>query len=306
MPNLTPPVTTVAQARAYRERILAAVPDGDGFSPLMTLYLTDETTPETIREARASGLVLAAKLYPAGATTNSAAGVTDLERIVPALTEMEALGLVLAVHGEVTAPEVDIFDREARFLDERLEPLARRFPALRIVLEHVTTAEGVAFVQAHGERVAGTLTPQHLLLDRNDLLVGGLKPHHYCLPVLKRGTHRAALLEAVAGGDPSFFAGTDSAPHARGEKECACGCAGCFSAPAAVELYAEAFDRAGALAHLPAFLAGRGARFYGLPPAAETVQLRRETWTVPESLPLAGDELIPLWAGQTLRWKLAS
>ncbi len=298
MPNLTPPVTTTAAAESYRERILAALPPGLEFAPLMTLYLTDETTAAEIRRAKASGHVYAAKLYPAGATTNSAAGVSRLDRVYPALEAMQEVGLVLSVHGEDTDPAVDVFDREAVFLQRHLAPLLDRFSALRVVLEHVTTAEGVAFVRQHAPRVASTFTPQHLLLNRNHLLVGGLHPHHYCLPVLKRERHRRLLLQAATSGEPGFFAGTDSAPHPSSAKESGCGCAGCFSAPTALELYAEAFDEVDALDRLPDFVAGHGARFYGLPPATGTVTLLRERWSGPALE--AGDEavqVVPLRAG---------
>ncbi len=304
MPNLVEPVTTTAAAAAYRERILAALPAGLDFEPLMTLYLTDETTPEEIRRAKASGFVHAAKLYPAGVTTHSDAGVTGLERIYDAIDALQEAGLILSVHGEVADPNVDIFDREAVFLERHLRPLLERFTELRMVLEHVTTSEGVAFVRTHRGRVAATLTPQHLLLNRNHLLVGGLHPHYYCLPVLKREDHRLSLLQAATSGEVSFFAGTDSAPHRRGAKENACGCAGCFSAPTALELYAEAFDDAGALDRLPSFLAGHGAHFYGLEPPTGTVTLVRERWRGPTSATVDGGEpVIPLRAGAPLSWR---
>lgn len=308
MPNLVPPVTTTAMAAAYRERIRLALEAGDAggpaFEPLMTLYLTEETTPAELHRARHSGFVHAVKLYPAGATTNSASGISGLERVYDALETLQEEGLVLSVHGEVTDPRVDIFDREAVFLERHLAPLLERFGALRVVLEHVTTAEGVAFVRAHGDRVAGTFTPQHLLLSRNHLLAGGLQPHHYCLPVLKRETHREALLAAATSGEPCFFAGTDSAPHARTAKESACGCAGCFSAPSALEHYAEAFASVDRLDRLEQFVAGNGARFYGLEAAAGTVTLVRERWAVPAQVEVEGGaRVVPLGAGAPLSWR---
>ena len=304
MPNLKPPVTSVLQAAAYRERILAAVPPGLTFAPLMTLYLTDGTPAEEIDRARASGIVHAVKYYPAGATTHSEAGVSDIARCYRVLARMEELGLPLLVHGEVTQAEVDIFDRERVFLERVLAPLAQRFPRLRLVLEHITTQEGVQFVEAMGPNVAGTLTAHHLLLDRNALLAGGLRPHHYCLPVLKRETHRRALLEAAVSGSPKFFLGTDSAPHARQAKEAACGCAGCYTASSALELYAEAFEAAGALDRLEAFAAFHGADFYGLPRNTETVTLERVAWRVPQQLPYGDDVLVPLRAGEILNWRV--
>ncbi len=305
MPNLKPPVTTTALAGAYRDRILAALPAGARFMPLMTLYLTDSTQPEEIRRARASGFVHGCKLYPAGATTHSDAGVTDIRRIDAVLEVMAETGLPLQVHGEVTHPDVDVFDREARYIDEVLEPLRQRLPALRLVFEHVTTRAAVQFVRGCAQGVAATVTPQHLLMNRNALFQGGIRPHHFCLPVLKRETDRQALLDVVAGGDPRFFLGTDSAPHARGTKENDCGCAGIYSAHAALELYAEAFEEAGALPRLEAFAGEFGPRFYGLAPNEERVELRRQAWTVPASYPFGNDVLVPLRAGQTLRWRLA-
>ena len=304
MPNLKPPVTTTAQAAAYRERILAARPAGSRFEPLMTLYLTDRTDPREIATARASGFVHGCKLYPAGATTNSDAGVTDIGNIQAVLEAMAEAGLPLQVHGEVTSPEVDVFDREQRFIEAVLAPLRARLPRLRIVIEHVTTAAAVEFVRAQATNVAATITPQHLLLNRNALFAGGIRPHHYCLPVLKREGDRRALLDAVATGDHRFFLGTDSAPHARGTKEAACGCAGIYSAHAALELYAEAFDSIGALARLPAFAGEHGPRFYNLPPNEGTVTLQRGAWQVPECYPFDGDTLVPLRAGGTLGWRL--
>lgn len=304
MPNLMPPVTTTAQALAYRGRILAALPPGSRFTPLMTLYLTDRTDPGEIARAKASGHVYACKLYPAGATTNSEAGVTDIRRIDAVLEAMAAAGMPLLVHGEVTRPEVDVFDREAFFIDEVLAPLRARLPALRIVFEHVTTAIGVQFVRSLPQGIGATITPQHLLMNRNWLFQGGIRPHHYCLPVLKRERDRLALLDAAASGDARFFLGTDSAPHARNTKEAACGCAGIFSANAALELYAEAFEAAGALHRLSAFASENGARFYGLPLNEGTVTLEHIEWEVPASYPYGESSLVPLRAGGRLAWRL--
>ncbi|MFN6961086.1 MAG: dihydroorotase [Rhodocyclaceae bacterium] len=308
MPNLRPPVTTVAQAAAYRERILAAlgaVLPAPTFEPLMTLYLTDELPPAEIDRAKESGIVHAVKLYPAGATTNSAAGVTAVAKCHATLARMEALGIPLLVHGEVTDPAVDVFDREAVFIDEVLVPLLKDFPALKVVLEHVTTEEGVEFVKAAGPNVAATITAHHLLLNRNALFMGGIRPHHYCLPVLKRERHRQALIIAATSGNPKFFLGTDSAPHARRSKETACGCAGCYTAHAGIELYAEAFADAGALDKLEGFASFFGADFYGLPRNEERITLVREAWRVPETLPYSADDvLVPLRAGETVGWKL--
>lgn len=303
MPNLQPPVTTVEQALAYRERILAAVPKGLDFEPLMTLYLTDRTTPETIREAAADSAVHAVKLYPAGATTNSDAGVTAIENVYPALEAMAETGLPLLVHGEVTRPEVDFFDREKVFIDEVLAPLVARFAALRVVFEHVTTREAVAFVDAAPERVGATITPHHLLENRNALFAGGLRPHHFCLPVLKREEDRLALLEAATGDSPKYFLGTDSAPHPRGAKESDCGCAGIYSAHAALELYAEIFDAAGRLDRLEAFASERGADFYGLPRNTGRVRLTREATSVPGEYAFGDDVLVPLRAGSAVGWR---
>ncbi len=304
MPNLRPPVVTTAQAIAYRERILAALPTGSDFQPLMTLYLTDRTEPAEIVTARASGAVVACKLYPAGATTNSDSGVTDLNALSPVLETMQREGLPLLVHGEVTAAEVDIFDREQRFIEERLQRIVTDFPALKVVFEHVTTADAVAFVREGPDTLAATITPHHLLYNRNAILAGGIRPHFYCLPVLKRERHRLALLEAATSGHPRFFLGTDSAPHAVGDKESACGCAGAYSAHAALELYAEAFDQAGALDRLEDFASHYGADFYGLPRNSGTLRLRRETWQVPQRYPFGGSEVVPLRAGETLSWRL--
>ncbi len=304
MPNLQPPVTTTAQAARYRDRILAALPAGSAFEPLMTLYLTDNTPSAEIRTARESGFVHAVKLYPAGATTNSDAGVTDLGRCAGALEAMEELGVPLLIHGEVTDPGTDIFDREARFIEQRLIPLTARHPGLRIVFEHVTTRTAVDFVRSAPPNVAATITAHHLLLNRNDLLAGGLRPHHYCLPVLKREEDRTALVEAATSGNPKFFLGTDSAPHARGAKEAACGCAGSFTAFAALELYAEAFDQAGRLDRLEGFASHFGPDFYGLPRNTDTVTLRRRTWSVPTDYPFGDERIVPLRAGGEIHWEL--
>ena len=306
MPNLRPPVTTVELAAAYRQRILAALPQGMAFEPLMTLYLTDSTSADEIRRAVDSGFVHAVKLYPAGATTNSDAGVNGLEGCSAALGEMERLGLPLLVHGEATDPAVDIFDRESVFIETVLIPLLARYPALRVVLEHITTQNAVEFVTAAGDNVAATITAHHLLYNRNAIFAGGLRPHHYCLPVLKRERHRRALVAAVTVGSRKFFLGTDSAPHARGAKETACGCAGCYTAHAALELYAGVFDRAGALDKLEAFASFNGPDFYRLPRNTGQVTLLRQPWTVPAEYAFAGgDVLVPLGAGETLDWKLA-
>lgn len=304
MPNLTPPVTTTEAARAYRARILAARPAGSDFEPLMTLYLTDNTPPSEIERAAASGIIQAVKLYPAGATTNSDAGVTDIRCCDEALAAIAEHGLTLCIHGEVTHPDTDIFDREAVFLDERLDPLIARHPDLRIVMEHLTTARAVDYVRAGPERLGATLTPQHLLMNRNDLLVGGIRPHHYCLPILKRERDREALLEAATSGHPRFFLGTDSAPHPQHAKETPCGCAGIFSAPAAIEFYAEAFEQAGALDRLEGFASHFGADFYGLPRNRGTLTLTRRARTLPDTLPYAGDAIVPLRAGAAVDWSI--
>ncbi|MDC0722342.1 dihydroorotase [Nannocystis bainbridge] len=306
MPNLKPPVTRVEEAAAYRARIVAAVPTAlaGRFTPLMTLYLTDATAPEEIARARDCGFVHGVKLYPAGATTNSQSGVTDLARVLPVLEAMQALGLPLLVHGEVTDPGVDVFDREAVFLERHLAPLLERLPDLRVVVEHITTRDAVAFVRAAGPKVAATITAHHLLYSRNAMFTGGICPHYYCLPVLKRELHREALLAAATSGEAKFFLGTDSAPHPRGAKESACGCAGMFTAHAAIELYAEAFERAGALARLEGFASRFGPRFYDLPVNTETVRLERAAWDVPASYPFGRDELVPLRAGERIAWRL--
>jgi dihydroorotase len=303
MPNLKPPMTDTAGLAGYRSRILAAVPAGVSFEPLMTLYLTDATSPAEVRRAAASGFVLGAKLYPAGATTHSDAGVTSIEKVWGALEALAESDLVLQVHGEVTEPTVDVFDRETRFIDQVLQRIVARVPKLRIVFEHVTTAAAVDFVRTADAAIAATITPQHLLLNRNALFEGGIRPHHYCLPVLKRERDRESLLEAATSDDARFFLGTDSAPHARQTKEHACGCAGIFSAHAALELYAEAFDLAGRLERLEAFASQRGADFYRVPRNRERVVLRRERWSVPDRYAFGVDEVVPLRAGQPLEWR---
>jgi dihydroorotase len=304
MPNLNPPVTTMEQALAYRRRILAALPANSRFMPLMTLYLTDETPAEEIINAKRSGVVHGVKLYPAGATTNSASGVTDLSRCQKALEAMEEVNLPLLVHGEVTFAEVDLFDREKIFLDRTLAPLLGRHPRLRVVLEHITTKEAVRFVRGTPARVAATVTAHHLLLNRNAMFSGGIRPHHYCLPVLKREEHRLALIEAATSGSPKFFLGTDSAPHARHAKEASCGCAGIFTAHAGIELYAEVFAAAGALDRLEGFASIHGPLFYGLPKNADTITLVRETWPVPAEFPFGADTLVPLRGGGTVSWRV--
>ncbi|MEX0737898.1 MAG: dihydroorotase [Pseudohongiella sp.] len=304
MPNLKPPVTSTQAALAYRQRILAALPPGLDFEPLMTLYLTDTLAPEEIRQAWESGHVRAVKYYPAGATTNSDSGVTAIENAYPALETLAELGMPLLLHGEVTDSQVDIFDREKMFIDKTLAPLCQRFPTLKIVLEHITTADAADFVREAGDNVAATITPQHLLYNRNHLLVGGVRPHLYCLPVLKRNTHQNALIAAATSGNKKFFLGTDSAPHARPDKETACGCAGCFSAHAALELYAEAFDQAGALDKLEGFASFHGPDFYGLPRNTDTVTLQRESWNVPAHYPLGDSTLVPLRAGEQIHWRI--
>jgi dihydroorotase len=304
MPNLEVPVTTLEQARAYRERILSALPADTGFNPLMTLYLTDDTSAAVIEAAAADHSVQAVKLYPAGATTLSDAGVTDISNTWAALEAMQAAGLPLLVHAEVTDAVVDIFDRERVFIDRVLEPLARRYPTLKIVLEHVTTRDGVDFVLAGGSNIAATVTAHHLLLNRNALFQGGLQPHSWCLPVLKRELHRSALLAAATGGSGRFFLGTDSAPHAREHKESSCGCAGIYTAHAALELYAQAFDDAGALDKLEGFASHHGADYYGLPRNTGTITLVREDWQVPDSYPFGDSVVIPMYAGRTLHWRI--
>ncbi|MBU1214246.1 MAG: dihydroorotase [Gammaproteobacteria bacterium] len=304
MPNLRPPVTTTEQAVAYRERILKALPAGMKFEPLMTLYLTDITSAEEINKAKASGVVHAVKLYPAGATTNSDAGVTDLRKTYAALEALQACGMPLLVHGEVTSPDIDIFDREAVFIERVMQPLLKDLPELRVVFEHITTKDAAEFVMSAPDNIAATLTPQHLLYNRNAMLVGGIRPHYYCLPILKRETHREALVKAATGGSKKFFLGTDSAPHAQHTKENACGCAGCYSAHSAIELYAEAFESAGALDKLEGFASFYGADYYGLPRNTEKVTLRKEEWEMPASVGFGEHRLVPLKAGEKMKWKL--
>ena len=301
MPNTVPPVTTTDMALAYRERILAAKPRAH-FQPLMTLYLTDNTSPDEIRKAKASGAIVAAKLYPAGATTNSDSGVTDPKKIYPVLQAMQQERLLLLVHGEVTAQDVDIFDREKTFLETVLAPIVNDFPNLKIVLEHITTAEAVAFVKQAGENVAATITAHHLLFNRNHMLVGGIRPHFYCLPILKRATHQDALVAAATSGNKKFFLGTDSAPHAQGQKESACGCAGSYTAHAALELYAEVFEKQGKLENLAAFASYNGADFYGLPRNTDTVTLTKQAWSVPNTMPFGNNMVVPIRAGESIHW----
>ncbi len=305
MPNLSPPVTTTDQALSYRDRILAALPAGSRFQPLMTLYLTDVTPPSEIARAKESGYIYAVKLYPAGATTNSEAGVTDIRHTEATLDAMRELGLPLLVHGEVTDPEVDVFDREKVFIDRVLAPLVERFPGLRVVFEHVTTQEAVEFVRQAPPNVAATVTPHHLLINRNAMFAGGMRPHHYCLPVAKREIHRRALLSAATSGDPKFFLGTDSAPHGRRKKETACGCAGIYSAHAAIELYAEAFEQVDALHRLEAFASCFGPDFYGLSRNGKRLTLVKESWRIPETMEFGDDLLVPFRAGDQIAWKLS-
>ncbi len=304
MPNLKPAVTTVQAASAYRDRVLAALPPGTGFEPLMTLYLTDATSADEIARAKGSGFIHAVKYYPAGATTNSESGVTSLERAYTALAAMERHGVVLAIHGEVTDPSIDVFDRERVFIDREFTAILRNFPGLRVVLEHITTREAALFVGEAPDNVAATITPQHLLYSRNALFAGGLRPHLYCLPVLKREAHRHALVAAATSGNPKYFLGTDSAPHAKDAKENACGCAGCYSAPVALALYAEAFEDAGALDRLEGFASVHGAAFYGLPRNRESITLHREPSRVPDSFPFGDGSIVPLRAGEELRWRV--
>lgn len=305
MPNLRPPITTAKEALAYRERILAACPKDSAFEPLMALYLTQGTSPDEIDRVRDHPHLLGFKLYPQGATTNSDAGVASLESIYPILAKMEASAVPLLIHGEVTDPSIDVFDRERAFLDQHLRQIVKTFPALRIVLEHVTTREGIEFVKAQGPQVAATITAHHLLYNRNAMLVGGIRPHYFCLPILKRESHRLALLEAATSGNPKFFLGTDSAPHPKAQKESSCGCAGCYTAYAALELYAEAFDQAGRLDALEGFASLHGPAFYGLSPNPSHVKLTRSEWTAPKELPFGEEQLIPLRAGEVLRFKLS-
>ncbi len=306
MPNLRPPVTNTALALAYRQRILAALPSGLNFEPLMTLYLTDNTSAAEIRTAVASGMVHGVKFYPAGATTNSDSGVTDLAHCQQALAEMEKLGLPLLVHAEVTDAQVDVFDRERVFIERHMVTIIKDYPALKVVFEHITTKDAADFVLHTPANVAATITAHHLLMNRNAMFVGGIQPHHYCLPILKREEHRQALLRVATSGNAKFFLGTDSAPHAKHTKEAACGCAGMYTAHTAMELYAEAFDAVGALDKLEGFASFYGADFYGLPRNTERIQLHRQSWNVPASLPFAGDSIIPLRAGQPIAWKMQS
>ena len=304
MPNLRPPVTTAALAGEYRQRILAVLPNGLSFEPLMTLYLTDKTSADEIKRAKASGFVHGVKLYPAGATTNSDSGVTDLNKCTNALEAMQDVGLPLLTHGEVTDADVDVFDREKVFIDRHMTPLLKSFPNLKVVFEHITTEDAADFVIAAPNNVAATITAHHLLMNRNDMFTGGMRPHHYCLPVLKRETHRLALVKAATSGNKKFFLGTDSAPHAKHTKEAACGCAGMYTAHAAIELYAEAFEAANALDKLEAFASFYGADFYGLPRNTDKITLEKTTWLVPNELKLGEDSLVPLRAGQQVHWKL--
>jgi len=304
MPNLRPPVTTTEQAQAYRARILAALPAGAKFEPLMTLYLTDNTGAEEIRKAKASGIVHAVKLYPAGATTNSDAGVTDLRKTYAALEEMQRYGMPLLVHGEVTDPAVDVFDREAVFIERVLQPLLKDLPELRMVFEHITTGEAAQFVASAADSIAATVTAHHLLYNRNAMFKGGIRPHYFCLPVLKREAHREALVKAAISGSKKFFLGTDSAPHAQHTKENDCGCAGCYTAHAAIEMYAEVFEQAGALDRLESFASFYGADYYGLPRNTDRITLRKESWQVPNSIPFGEVRLVPLRAGEKMKWKL--
>ena len=304
MPNLKPPVRTTRDAEAYRARILAALPAGVQFEPLMTLYLTDNTDPAEIGRAKNSGIVHAVKYYPAGATTHSDLGVTELRKTYPVFAEMEKHALPLLLHGEVTDPTVDIFDRERVFIERHLIPLAQAFPALKMVLEHITTADGAAYVKAAAPTIAATITAHHLLYNRNAMFQGGIRPHYYCLPILKRETHRLALVAAATSGNPKFFLGTDSAPHPQNAKQSSCGCAGIYTAHAAIELYATAFDAAGALNKLEGFASHFGADFYGLPRNTDTIRLIRQAWTTPDRIELDGDALIPLGAGDNIAWRI--
>ena len=305
MPNLVPPVMNAEQAVAYRQRILAKRPAGSGFEPLMVLYLTDNTSAADIIAAKAAGVV-AAKLYPAGATTNSDSGVTSLDKIIPALEAMEKVGMLFLLHGEVTDASIDIFDREKVFIDQILSPLRQRLPNLRIVMEHITTSDAAQFVAESSNYTAATITAHHLLYNRNHMLAGGIRPHYYCLPILKRNTHQQALIQAATSGNPRFFLGTDSAPHARDKKEAVCGCAGSYTAHAAIELYAEAFEAADALPALEGFASHFGADFYGIARNTDTITLIKDRWQVPDSLPMAGGQLVPLRAGESLEWRVAS
>lgn len=304
MPNLRPPVTTTELAMAYRERILAALPAGAKFEPLMTLYITDNTSADEIKRAKASSMIHGVKLYPAGATTNSDAGVSDLSKCANALEAMQDVGMPLLVHAEVTDSDVDVFDREKVFIERHMIALLKKYPTLKIVFEHITTKDAADFVTSAPNNVAATITAHHLLLNRNDMFKGGIQPHHYCLPILKREAHRLALVKAATSGNAKFFLGTDSAPHAKSAKEAACGCAGMYTAHTAIELYAEAFEAANALDKLEAFASFYGADFYGLPRNTEQITLEKTSWTVPNELPLGDDNLVPLRAGQQVHWKL--
>lgn len=303
MPNLVPPVTDTDAALSYRERIIAQGPQGN-FSPLMVIYLTDNTTAEEIHKAKSSGHIYAAKLYPAGATTNSDSGVTSVENIRPALQALQETGMPLLVHGEVTTHDIDIFDRETVFLETVLAPIVEQYPDLKVVLEHITTADAVEFVTNAGPNVGATITAHHLMFNRNHMLVGGIRPHFYCLPILKRNVHQHALVAAATSGNPKFFLGTDSAPHAQGRKESACGCAGSYTAHAAIELYAEVFDDAGALDKLEAFASFNGPDFYDLPRNTDSITLTKESWTVPETMAFGNDEVVPIRAGEAMAWKV--
>jgi len=304
MPNLAPPITTVAAARAYRERILAAVPQGHNFTPLMTCYLTNSLSANELVSGFEQGVFTAAKLYPANATTNSSHGVSDVKGIYPLFEQMQKIGMPLLIHGEVTDAHVDIFDREARFIDQVMEPIRRQFPELKIVFEHITTQEAAQYVQEGNRFLGATITPQHLMFNRNHMLVGGIRPHLFCLPILKRNTHQEALRKAVASGSDRFFLGTDSAPHAKHRKESSCGCAGVFNAPNAIPAYATVFDQLGALEHLEAFCSLNGPRFYDLPVNEEIIELQRVPTTQPEEIALGGESVIPFLAGETLSWSL--
>ncbi len=304
MPNLRPPVTTTALAAEYRQRILDAIPAGANFEPLMTLYLTDNTSAAEITRAKASGFVHGVKLYPAGATTNSDSGVSSLDACGEALEAMQESGMPLLVHAEVTDVDVDVFDRERVFIDRHMQPLLTKYPGLKVVFEHITTKDAAEFVVSAPSNVAATITPHHLLMNRNAMFTGGIRPHHYCLPILKREEHRLALVSAATSGNPKFFLGTDSAPHAKSSKEAACGCAGMYSAHAGIELYAEAFEAAGALDKLESFASFYGADFYGLPRNTDKITLLKTAWNVPESITFAADVLVPLRAGQSIAWKM--
>ncbi|MCG7875427.1 MAG: dihydroorotase [Candidatus Thiodiazotropha endolucinida] len=304
MPNLKPPVTTTAMAMAYRERILSALPHNSDFTPLMTLYMTDRLTSDEVIAAKKSEVIKGIKLYPAGATTHSDAGVTDIRKLYPVLETMQREGLPLLIHAEVTDPDVDIFDREQVFIDRHLRPLTRDFPALPMVFEHITTRQAVDFVRANEGTVGATITVQHLLYNRNAMLVGGIRPHYYCLPILKRESHQSALIEAATSGESHFFLGTDSAPHPQHAKECACGCAGCYTAHAAIELYAEIFERANALDRLEGFASLFGPDFYGLPRNRDTITLAKKKWSIPESYQFGQDRVVPLGGGESVNWQL--